>query len=78
MNKKQVADRLVIEFEIFMRQAWPECPKDGIQWKEQWKVFLGGAMTTIVIAYDDPEAILLIADVTADLARQIVQPGRRN
>lgn len=78
MNKKQVADKLHSEFVGFMKQAWPECPKGGIQWREQWKAFLGGAMTTITIAWEDPETILIIGEVTADLAKQTVQPGRRN
>ena len=78
MNKKQVADRLAAEFEEFMRRAWPDCPRGGTQWREQWKAFLGGVMASTTIVYHSPESILLIGGVTAELAMECVQPGRRN
>lgn len=78
MTKKEVADLFASEFEGFMKQAWPECPRDGIQWKEQWKTFLGGAATTITVANQDPNAILLVTAVLYELAKQTVQLGNRN
>lgn len=78
MNKKQVADMLHCEFESLMKSAYRDIPRGGMQWTEQWKTFLAGAMSAMTVAYHDPESILVMGDVITELAKQIVQPGRRN